>query len=159
MAFVVVRRDGRFEIRESVTTPNGPRARTLATFRELTDSVLERAESNACRPFDRTQVERRAISAGASRDTRDVARRAHALLADLHSGHRLPPILAGALALELAAAGGALPDTLPPLSDWLGASTRQRGEALRDLLRMTDRIPQRQQPRRRPFPRLASAPT
>lgn len=157
MAFVVVRRDGRFEIRESISTPNGPRARSLATFRELTDSVLDRAEANAIRPFDRGQVERRAITAGASRDTRDVARRAHALLADLHAGHRLPSILAGALALELTDAGSPLPDSLPPLSDWLGASPRQRGDALRDLLRVTDKIPQRPQRRRRSFPRLSSA--
>ena len=40
MAYVVARPKGRFEIRESVHTPKGPRARSLANFPELTDDVL-----------------------------------------------------------------------------------------------------------------------
>src|ERR1035441_3245586 len=35
MAYVVPRRDGRFEIRESVQTERGPRCRTLANFAVL----------------------------------------------------------------------------------------------------------------------------
>ena len=43
MAYVVTRPRGRFEIRESVHTDKGPRARSLASFTELSDEVLARA--------------------------------------------------------------------------------------------------------------------
>lgn len=56
MAYVVARRNGRFEIRESVHTLNGPRARSLVNFAELTDDVLERARQRATRPFDEEAV-------------------------------------------------------------------------------------------------------
>jgi hypothetical protein len=52
MAYVVVRPKGRFEIRESLHTPHGPRARSLAGFDVLTDAVLAKAASRAQRPFD-----------------------------------------------------------------------------------------------------------
>jgi hypothetical protein len=52
MAFVVARPKGRFEIRESLHTPEGPRARSLAGFDVLTDAVLAKAASRAQRPFD-----------------------------------------------------------------------------------------------------------
>jgi len=56
MAYVVARPKGRFEIRESVHTPKGPRARSLANFGQLTDEVLERAGRRATRPFDAEAV-------------------------------------------------------------------------------------------------------
>ncbi|MGD1057149.1 MAG: hypothetical protein ABR992_07015 [Solirubrobacteraceae bacterium] len=52
MAYVVTRPKGRFEIRESLHTPNGPRARSLAGFNVLTDAVLAKAARRAQRPFD-----------------------------------------------------------------------------------------------------------
>jgi hypothetical protein len=52
MAYVVARPKGRFEIRESLHTPKGPRARTLANFEQLTDKVLDTARLRASRPFD-----------------------------------------------------------------------------------------------------------
>lgn len=158
MACVVIRRDGRFEIRESVATPRGPRSRTLATFRELTDEVLDHAERRAERSFDRRQVETRALAAGARRDDRATARLGHALLEDLHQGGRLPPVLVDALARRLAGATTSVLDSLPPLEDWIGSTARQRGDALRDLLRLTDRLPPVRHRRGRTFPRLSSAP-
>lgn len=157
MAFVVARRDGRFEIRESVATPRGPRARTLATFRELSDDVLDRAASRATTRFDRERVERRARALGAPRSADAAARFGWRLLAELESGHDVPPVLAGALSARLAGTAVAAPDTLTPLSDWFGASPQERGDALRDLLRLTDRIPQRSPRRGKRFPRIASA--
>ena len=65
MAFVVSRRDGRFEIRESVHTAKGPRARTLANFSTLTEGVIRAAEARARRPFDRTSVVASAVKRGA----------------------------------------------------------------------------------------------
>jgi hypothetical protein len=52
MAYVVARPKGRFEIRESVHTPKGPRARSLANFAHFDDAVLDRARRRASRPFD-----------------------------------------------------------------------------------------------------------
>ncbi|MGA2452456.1 MAG: hypothetical protein ABSG93_02965 [Solirubrobacteraceae bacterium] len=52
MAYVVARPKGRFEIRESLHTPDGPRARSLAGFEVLTDAVLAKAARRAQRPFD-----------------------------------------------------------------------------------------------------------
>lgn len=63
MAYVVARPRGRFEIRESVHTDKGPRARTLASFKELTDEVLARARRRASRPFDPEVVRTRAARA------------------------------------------------------------------------------------------------
>jgi hypothetical protein len=56
MAYVVARPKGRFEIRESIHTPKGPRARSLANFTELTDEVLAKAGRRALRPFDAETV-------------------------------------------------------------------------------------------------------
>jgi len=52
MAYVVARPKGRFEIRESLHTPDGPRARSLAGFDVLSDAVLAKAARRAQRPFD-----------------------------------------------------------------------------------------------------------
>jgi hypothetical protein len=65
MAYVVRRRNGRFEVRESLHTPNGPRARSLASFEVLTDEALARAAGRALRPFDARAVVRSARRAGA----------------------------------------------------------------------------------------------
>lgn len=81
MAYVVARRKGRFEVRESSHTPNGPRARSLAGFDVLTDEVLAKAAKRAKRPFDLDAViasGRRAgalVKAGGGRETRDSSRR------------------------------------------------------------------------------------
>jgi hypothetical protein len=52
MAYVVARPKGHFEIRESLHTPGGPRAHSLAGFDVLTDAVLAKAARRAQRPFD-----------------------------------------------------------------------------------------------------------
>jgi hypothetical protein len=66
MAYVVKRSNGRFEVRESVHTPEGPRARSLAGFEVLTDDVLQRAAGRAIRPFDAEAVLASGKRAGAS---------------------------------------------------------------------------------------------
>ena len=68
MAYVVIRPKGRYEIRESVNTPKGPRARSLANFARFSDEVLERARKRARRPFDREAVRAAAQQAVAQRD-------------------------------------------------------------------------------------------
>ncbi len=65
MAYVVARRNGRFEIRESLHTVKGPRSRTLAGFSVLTDDVWVAARRRAQRPFDSDAVLRSGRKAGA----------------------------------------------------------------------------------------------
>ncbi len=158
MAYVVVRSDGRFEIRESVSTSAGPRSRTLATFRSLSDEVLVHAEARATRPFDRAGVVARARAHGVPETPPEpVVRLAWRLLTELGSGQHLPEVFAEALRGELGSQKAPLPDTIPPLVEWLGATPRERGDTLRDLLRMTDRLPPRRTPAGRRYPRIASS--
>jgi hypothetical protein len=65
MAYVVARRGGRFEIRESFHTAKGPRSRTLAGFGVLSEDVLAAAARRAQRSFDEQAVVRSARRAGA----------------------------------------------------------------------------------------------
>jgi hypothetical protein len=65
MAYVVARPKGRFEIRESLHTPDGPRARSLAGFDVLSEAVLAKAARRAQRPFDVGAVLASARRAGA----------------------------------------------------------------------------------------------
>ena len=74
MAFVVSRPKGRFEVRESLHTPDGPRARSLAGFDVLTDEVLVKAARRAERPFDMQSVLASAQRAGAPVVVRPVDR-------------------------------------------------------------------------------------
>src|SRR5476649_484886 len=74
MAYVVARPKGRFEIRESLHTPKGPRARSLAGFGVLTDEVLAKAARRAQRPFDLEAVLASGARAGAP-STAGVARK------------------------------------------------------------------------------------
>jgi hypothetical protein len=69
MTYVVARPNGRFEIRESVHTEKGPRARSLANFSLLTDEVLARAAGRATRPFNGEAVLGAAQRAGAPTPT------------------------------------------------------------------------------------------
>ena len=64
MAFFVRRRDGRYELRESVHTERGPRARTLANFAVLTDAILARADGRAVRRLDPTALWNEALRKG-----------------------------------------------------------------------------------------------
>jgi hypothetical protein len=64
MAYIVARKGGRFEIRESLHTASGPRSRTLAGFRVLTDEMLNAAARRAQRPFDAEAVIRSGRRAG-----------------------------------------------------------------------------------------------
>jgi hypothetical protein len=66
MAYVVARPKGRFEVRESLHTSKGPRARSLAGFDVLTDAVLAAAAARSTRPFDTEAVLASARRAGAA---------------------------------------------------------------------------------------------
>jgi hypothetical protein len=133
MAYVVRRPKGRYEIRESVHTDRGPRARSLAAFVELDDDVLARAEAAAATPFRADDVRTSARRAGAVLRPSATDAVAQELLAHLRGGRRLAPGLRRLLvdqlgnepAPSLAAGDG--------IADWIGASAAARGTALRDL--------------------------
>lgn len=73
MAYVVARRAGRFEIRESEHTAKGPRARTLVSFKVLSETVLSAAASKARRAFDVQSVLASGRRAGAPVDPTAIA--------------------------------------------------------------------------------------
>lgn len=132
MAFVVRRPKGRFEIRESVATAKGPRARTLAAFTELTDGVLRRASEAAHTAFDPAKITRDARRAGARVRASEVDEAAARLLRRLVLGDALSPRFATALQAALDG------EPLSEADEWIGATTKERGDALRDLLGLAD---------------------
>src|SRR5690242_6537231 len=106
MAYVVARRDGRYEIRESRATPAGPRSRTLATFRSLTPEVLAQARSRAMARLDEARIRARAAELGARTTPTSAATAARQLLRSLRAGESLPPALVKALRDALPVAPG-----------------------------------------------------
>lgn len=165
MAYLVKRTGERIEIRESRSTPRGPRSRQLARFvGALTPAVLARAAANASRPFDPRALIRRARVMGVPIDEHPPEREARALLSRLRRRDPIDPVMAGLLvrALEGVPMEPA-PEPLAEVSEWIGATPADRGAALRDLLDTFGRIAASRPPRRtRPdesFPRFSSAET
>ncbi len=135
MASIVARRDGRFEIRESLHTSRGPRSRTLAIFRNLTPEKLDQAVRRAVRPVDPDALRARARVMGIAVVETHPARAARSLLLELRSGRTVPPALAALLHDALAC----LPRAAPPesvgrVTALLGASEIERGRAVRERL-------------------------
>ena len=159
MAYVVARPGRQFEIRESRATPHGPRSRTLTTFRVLDDDVVARATERSASTLDAASLRASARRAGAPvavEEGPDSA--ARALLAQLAGGRHPSPVLAALLADQLAvsprrARQPALPDAARAVVPWIDASPTERGDALRDLLLLADRLPPPRTKRRR-FPKL-----
>jgi len=156
------RRGARVEVRESVATPRGPRSRVLASFSgPLTPEVLAQAERKAARPFDPIALERRARAAGI--EVRPVGHEpeARALLARLRRRDPVDPRLVALLREALQRAASApLPEDVADVADWIGASDRERGVALHDLLGLAERIlaatPERRLAPELAFPRFSS---
>jgi hypothetical protein len=164
MAYLYVRRNGRVDIREAVSTQRGPRSRTLVSFQPpLTDEHLQRAQSAATRPFDREAIVARARNLGVAVAQPSADPAAHRLIARLRGGAPLDPLLAGALREQLSRIANApLPGDLAEVIEWVGASDHERGRALRDVLRLYDtimrsRAPVAEPPARR-FPRFGVRP-
>jgi hypothetical protein len=161
MAFVVPVRGERFEIRESRSTPNGPRSQTLVSFRELTDEVIERAQKKAAKPSTAEELRRAAHRAGAPVPRPPIEQAARELIAELAKGQRLDSPLRQIL-LELLQRGYREDASPSPANEaaraiamWVAATPRERGHALFDLLLLADALPsggRRGKPLR--FPRL-----
>ena len=157
MAYIVRRRTGGWEIRESHMTPRGPRSNTLASFQTLTPEVICKAQARSARALDREELRTAAARAGAPIAPEPSDRATSELLAELAAGRRPRPVL-GRLLLDLlqdrrdSSSDSALAATM-----WIGATPQQRGDALRDLLLLADRLPVRMRQRRLQFPRIQPA--
>jgi hypothetical protein len=162
MAYLYRRPSGRIEIREAYSTERGPRSRTLVSFQgTLEPEHLERAEARAQRPIDRAKLLERARQLGIPVRASRADANARALLADLRRGDPLDPRLATLLieAIE------PLPredssEEFAEVAEWVGSSDAERGEALRDVLRLYGTIAEsRDVVRERPvepYPRFRS---
>jgi len=163
MAYLVKRSGNRIEIRESHTTPRGPRSRQLAHFTgALTPAVLAQAAGRATRPFDAGALARRARVMGIPVDTHAPELEARALLTRLRRADPIDPVMAGLLVRALESfATAPVPEPLADVSEWLGAPPAARGAALRDLLDTFGQIvasrPARRTRPRKIFPRFSSA--
>lgn len=163
MAFIVATKRDRFEIRESTSTPKGPRSRTLASFRELDDSVVEKAQQKAVKAIDTAELRRAARRVGAPVTRPTADRAARELIAELGKGRRPDPTLQRMLLdlLQRDRAVGAAPSPESEaelgVAEWMAASLEERGKALVDLLLLVDALPhggRKDKPLR--FPRLDS---
>lgn len=159
MAFAARRGNGTWELREAASTPAGPRSRTLATFRTLTPEVVAHAQERARQPLSAADARAAARRAGAPVVPTAADDAAGRLLAELASGrpprHELRALLRDALATN-DGDDHKPSDAARAAAMWVSASTHQRGEALRDLLDLTDRLPVPRARARERFPRLDS---
>jgi len=160
-----IRKQGdRYEIRECIVSPRGPRQLSLASFRGvLTPEVLDEAEAKARKPLKRADLVERARRMGISVTERRRYPEARSLLAALQRGADLEPTLARLLETALQRLESrAVPAHLEDAAEWIGQPERERGVALRGLLRTADRILQSRPPlrvrKKRQFPRFSSKP-
>lgn len=163
MTFIVPTKRGEFEIRESRSTPKGPRSRTLATFGELSDEVIEKARARAAKPPSPGQLRNAARRVGAPVAQAPVDRATRELIAELGKGEEPEPKLRRLLSTMLAAnptAAVAPPGPSHSVAEWMVATPRERGKTLVDLLLLADALPsggRKGKPLH--FPRLESTPT
>jgi hypothetical protein len=143
MAYVVARPGGKYEIRESIQSPRGPRPRTLARFRDLDDATLERAAAAATTAFDRERVLASARRAGVAPPSPSVDQAARHLLLELRAGRRPSPGLRRLLIDALDPESTPTLEAGDSIAHWIGVDAGERGRTLRDLLDLADRIPHR----------------
>ena len=165
MAFIVATKPDRFEIRESHQTPKGPRSRTLVSFEELNEEVLERARDKASKPIDLDALRKAAQRVSAPVAMPPADRAARELIAALGKGQRVDPTLRHLL-LDLLQSGrrdGRQPsqwhEAAHEVAEWMAATPAEKGRALVDLLLLADALPsggRRGKPLR--FPRLDARP-
>jgi len=159
MAFVVARPDERWDLRESHSTAAGPRSRTLASFRALTPETLEHAASRTSRSLDARAIRDAARRAGAPVIARNVDHVAAALLAEIASGQTPRGPLCNLLVDALQPGQATVSDSMRAAARWAAATPAQRGETLRDLLALADRLPPARRSGPQRFPRIASRPS
>lgn len=149
MTFVTAVRTGGFEFRESRATPDGPRSRTLASFRELDQETIEKVTARAAKTLTREAIVEAALRAGATLAATPADAAARDLLRSLARGETPSPIHLRLLRDALAGAS-------TPAAEWMGTSPAERGDALRDLLLLADAVPVRRRAGEIGFPRIDS---
>ena len=157
MAYVVPRKNGSWEVRETRTTPDGPRSRTLAAFRELSDEVIARARDRAEKPIDPDQLRQAALHAGAPLEQSRADRAAAQLLEQLNMGREPRRALRRLLADAVKDQDGGLSDAAQAAQEWVAATPQERGKTLVELLRLGDALPKRRRPDRSEFPGFGHA--
>jgi hypothetical protein len=165
MAYVVATKPGRYEVRESVSTPKGPRSRTLASFRELTAETIERAQAKSEKPPTAEELTHLALRAGAPIRGSELDHAASETLRRIASGEQPDPklrrLLLDALsqpepADEQPGPKSAVSDAARAATQWIGVSSEDRADALRQLLELADALPIRLRPHEIGFPHLRS---
>jgi hypothetical protein len=165
MAFVVATKPGRYEVRESVSTPQGPRSRTLASFREMTPEVVQKVQAKANKPPTAAELTRSALRAGAPVRGSQLDEAAGETLRRIANGEQPDPKLRRLLIDALsnqdpgAQASGSkslVSDAARAASQWVGVSVEDRAQALRELLELADALPIRLRSHEIGFPRLRS---
>jgi replication-associated recombination protein RarA len=166
MAYVVATKPGRFEVRESASTADGPRSRTLASFRELTDEVVQKVRERADKPPTAEDLTRSALKAGAPVRGPELDQAARAALRLMANGERPDPMLRRLLLDALSDEDRSdrptdpkarVSDAARAATQWVGVGAEERGNALRELLDLADALPVRLRPHEIGFPRLKSA--
>jgi hypothetical protein len=132
MAFVIARQGGRFEIRESVQTQRGPRARTLANFSVLTEETLRRAAGRASREFNQSSVIASAIRRGAP------------LAKGLVEGEQVSALTSESPSARFVTSARRFSQTI---EDRPWRTERDSGEVLIDLIGFADEVTRHQPPR------------
>jgi Tfp pilus assembly protein FimV len=165
MAYVVATQAGRFEVRESKATEKGPRSRTLASFRELTDEVIAKVRATAEKPPSVEELKKAALKAGAPIQSSELDEATKRTLRGIASGDQPRPMLRRLLLDALltensperrSGPAGLVSDAARSAGEWIGAPPEERAKALRDLLELADALPIRPRARKIHFPRLKS---
>lgn len=144
MAFVVPTKRGTFEIRESQSTPKGPRSRTLATFHELDEEAIEQAQKRAAKPIGAEELKAAARQAGAPVALAPADRAARELLSAIGMNREPEPKLKRLLFAMLGDRPGAAVIPADPsraVAQWMAATPKERGKTLVDLLLLADALP------------------
>jgi hypothetical protein len=165
LAFVVQTQPGRFEVRESRSTPQGPRSRTLASFREFDDGVLEKVQARAEKPPAAAELRDAAVRAGAPVAEPPLDEAAREVLRRMAKGERLNPMLRRFLLDALENGGRAensrrampISDAARSATEWIGVDAEARSDVLRDLLELADALPIRPRTEEIGYPRLESS--
>jgi hypothetical protein len=152
MAFIVPRKNESWEIRETRNTPAGPRSTTLASFRELSDEVIERAQARSDKPLDPDALRQSALRVGAPMAEPIADSSASRLLSELSVGRKPRRALRRLLADAIDPGEAGLSDAARAVQEWVDATPKKRGKTLRELLGLADALPQRRRPDHSQFP-------
>jgi hypothetical protein len=104
--------------------------------------------------MDREELRRVAARAGAPVAPETPDRASGELLVELAAGRRPRPVLRRLLVDLLQDRNDGASDSTRAATAWIGATPKQRGDALRDLLLLADRLPARRRAAQSRFPRI-----